>query len=162
MWLTVVRPTSRTFDKANYLTLAVEHRPRRYSETEWFFQNAQYAPTICRRRDRKIADDEFAAEVLSGASGKLHRDEFPPQRGIKGRITHISEEAIAGLLLGLLNTSLSLAPRQKYYRRSSRIFSHTSVAGYEHPLVAPQVSHLRQVPLRIRVKLPHSAQLSPS
>jgi hypothetical protein len=25
-----------------------------------------------------------------------------------------------------------------------------------HPLVEPQVSHLRQVPLRTRVKLPHS------
>jgi hypothetical protein len=33
---------------------------------------------------------------------------------------------------------------------------------YEQPLVVPQVSHLRQVPLRISVKLPHSAQLSPS
>ena len=30
------------------------------------------------------------------------------------------------------------------------------------PLVAPQVSHLRQVPFRTRVKLPHSVQLSPS
>lgn len=30
------------------------------------------------------------------------------------------------------------------------------------PLVLPQVSHLRQVPLRTRVKLPHSPQLSPS
>ena len=30
------------------------------------------------------------------------------------------------------------------------------------PLVPPQVSHLRQVPLRTRVKLPHSRQLSPS
>ena len=32
----------------------------------------------------------------------------------------------------------------------------------EQPLVEPQVSHLRQVPLRTMVKLPHSAQLSPS
>jgi hypothetical protein len=31
-----------------------------------------------------------------------------------------------------------------------------------HPLVPPQVSHLRHVPLRTRVKLPHSRQLSPS
>src|SRR6202050_4351083 len=30
------------------------------------------------------------------------------------------------------------------------------------PLVPPQVSHLRQVPFRTRVKLPHSPQLSPS
>jgi hypothetical protein len=27
-----------------------------------------------------------------------------------------------------------------------------------HPVVAPQVSHLRQVPLRTMVKLPHSGQ----
>jgi hypothetical protein len=33
---------------------------------------------------------------------------------------------------------------------------------HEHPDVAPQVSHLRQVLLRIKVKLPHSSQLSPS
>lgn len=33
---------------------------------------------------------------------------------------------------------------------------------YEHPLVPPHVSHLRHVPLRTRVKLPHSPQLSPS
>jgi len=31
-----------------------------------------------------------------------------------------------------------------------------------HPLVPPQESHLRQVPLRTRVKLPHSPQGSPS
>ena len=31
-----------------------------------------------------------------------------------------------------------------------------------HPLVPPQVSHLRQVPLRTSVKFPHSRQLSPS
>ncbi len=34
--------------------------------------------------------------------------------------------------------------------------------NHEHPLVDPQVSHFRQVPLRTRVKLPHSPQLSPS
>jgi hypothetical protein len=32
---------------------------------------------------------------------------------------------------------------------------------YEQPEVAPQVSHLRQVPLRIRVKSRNSSQLSP-
>ena len=31
-----------------------------------------------------------------------------------------------------------------------------------HPVVPPQVSHFRQVPLRTRVKLPHSPQASPS
>ena len=30
------------------------------------------------------------------------------------------------------------------------------------PLVQPHVSHLRQVPLRTRVKFPHSRQCSPS
>ena len=33
---------------------------------------------------------------------------------------------------------------------------------YEQPLVEPQVSHFKQVPLRTMVKLPHSEQLSPS
>jgi hypothetical protein len=31
-----------------------------------------------------------------------------------------------------------------------------------HPVVEPQVSHFMQVPLRTRVKLPHSVQASPS
>jgi hypothetical protein len=31
-----------------------------------------------------------------------------------------------------------------------------------HPVVLPQVSHFMQVPLRTRVKLPHSPQASPS
>ena len=38
----------------------------------------------------------------------------------------------------------------------------TSNADHEHPLVDPQVSHFRQVPLRTSVKLPHSPQESPS
>jgi hypothetical protein len=33
---------------------------------------------------------------------------------------------------------------------------------YEQPLVEPQVSHFKHVPLRTMVKLPHSPQLSPS
>ena len=37
-----------------------------------------------------------------------------------------------------------------------------ALAPYEQPLVAPQVSHFRQVPLRARVKLPHSEHGSPS
>src|SRR5262249_17002156 len=32
----------------------------------------------------------------------------------------------------------------------------------EQPVVPPQVSHFRQVPLRTRVKLPHVPQASPS
>jgi hypothetical protein len=31
-----------------------------------------------------------------------------------------------------------------------------------HPVVLPHVSHFMQVPLRTRVKLPHSPQASPS
>src|ERR1043166_2880018 len=33
---------------------------------------------------------------------------------------------------------------------------------HEHPVVDPHVSHFMQVPLRSRVKLPHSPQASPS
>lgn len=34
--------------------------------------------------------------------------------------------------------------------------------SHEQPLVAPQVVHFMHVPLRTRVKLPHSPQASPS
>ena len=37
-----------------------------------------------------------------------------------------------------------------------------STHPYEHPVVPPQVLHLRQVPFRTKVKLPHSGQASPS
>ncbi len=39
----------------------------------------------------------------------------------------------------------------------------TIVAGAQlQPLVSPQVTHLRQVPLRTKVKLPHAPHASPS
>jgi len=38
----------------------------------------------------------------------------------------------------------------------------TGGSFYEQPVVLPQLSHFRQVPLRTRVKLAHSGQLSPS
>jgi hypothetical protein len=37
-----------------------------------------------------------------------------------------------------------------------------SAARHEHPDVDPQVLHFKHVPLRTRVKLPHSLQASPS
>ncbi len=40
--------------------------------------------------------------------------------------------------------------------------THVSNGSHEHPLVAPQVTHLRQVPLRTSVRLPHSSHGSPS
>ena len=44
-----------------------------------------------------------------------------------------------------------------------RAFTRDSPHGaYEQPLVLPQVSHFRHVPLRTMVKFPHSEQLSPS
>jgi hypothetical protein len=35
-------------------------------------------------------------------------------------------------------------------------------AAYEQPVVLPQVSHFRQVPLRTSVKFAHSGQASPT
>ena len=45
---------------------------------------------------------------------------------------------------------------------SGRSNGRAKMPGQLHPLVAPQVSHLRHVPLRTRVKFPHSPQESPS
>ena len=38
----------------------------------------------------------------------------------------------------------------------------TQTPTHEHPVVLPQVSHFKQVPLRTRVKFAHSGQLSPT
>jgi hypothetical protein len=45
---------------------------------------------------------------------------------------------------------------------ASRLCINDDNARQLHPVVLPQVSHLRQVPLRTSVKLPHSPQASPS
>lgn len=39
---------------------------------------------------------------------------------------------------------------------------HTDRTSHEHPVVLPQVSHFRQVPLRTSVKFEHSGQASPT
>lgn len=51
------------------------------------------------------------------------------------------------------------AAGSRCYRGGVRRFG---IGDQEQPVVLPQVSHFRQVPLRTRVKLPHSGQLSPS
>ena len=47
-------------------------------------------------------------------------------------------------------------------RKASNTSPRQGCAAHEHPLVDPQLSHLRHVPLRTIVKFPHSEQLSPS
>ncbi len=42
------------------------------------------------------------------------------------------------------------------------VTDHLLACVHEQPLVAPHVSHFRQVPLRTSVKLPHSLHASPS
>ncbi len=45
-----------------------------------------------------------------------------------------------------------------YYARGRTVLE----LPHEHPVVLPHVSHFMQVPLRTRVKLPHSPHISPS
>ncbi len=52
--------------------------------------------------------------------------------------------------------------REPRYGRWLPALAHSRLNRQLQPLVEPQVSHFRQVPLRTMVKLPHSAQLSPS
>jgi len=58
------------------------------------------------------------------------------------------------------------APRILAVRRAPQVSQGGSFAHparhHEHPVVAPQVLHLRQVPLRTSVKFPHSPHESPS
>jgi hypothetical protein len=48
--------------------------------------------------------------------------------------------------------------------RAASLLSRLVVSGFdhEHPVVDPHVSHFMQVPLRTKVKLPHSEHISPS
>jgi hypothetical protein len=66
---------------------------------------------------------------------------------------------------GRRNSVCSLSQRKNCEERSGNSEFHLTdlvARYYEHPLVLPQLSHLRQVPFRTMVKLPHSEQLSPS
>ena len=47
----------------------------------------------------------------------------------------------------------------RFLRRSTHSWFQSP---HEQPVVLPQVSHFMQVPLRTRVKFPHSPQASPS
>jgi len=47
-------------------------------------------------------------------------------------------------------------------RPRERLMLAKSALYQEHPVVVPQVTHLRQVPLRTMVNWPHSPQGSPS
>jgi len=65
-------------------------------------------------------------------------------------------------VLHLNREPLQATKALKSLRLVRNIGSSGPFAPQLHPLVEPQVSHFRQVPLRTMVKLPHSWQLSPS
>lgn len=56
----------------------------------------------------------------------------------------------------------SVLRRRRPFRQTRTLKLGSGFRSHEHPVVAPQVMHLRQVPLRTRVKLPHSEHESPS
>jgi len=56
----------------------------------------------------------------------------------------------------------SVLRRRRPFRQTRTLKLDSGFRSHEHPVVAPQVMHLRQVPLRTRVKLPHSEHESPS
>jgi hypothetical protein len=65
-------------------------------------------------------------------------------------------------IVALLSQTMTALTNEKGRSFPRPLTSSCEMIAYEHPLVEPQVSHLRQVPLRTIVKLPHSEQLSPS
>ena len=69
--------------------------------------------------------------------------------------------SILGHFCSLLIVCCLFHPRFDVVRPTSKE-SRDYLVTYEHPLVEPQLSHLRHVPLLTMVKLPHSEQLSPS
>ncbi len=64
-------------------------------------------------------------------------------------------DCFAPLAMTMRNTKKGSreAPRFRLFNRNST---------HEQPVVLPQVSHFRHVPLRTSVKLAHSGQLSPT
>ena len=95
------------------------------------------------------------------------------QAFVRRRFTNLpSSDCVLGREINVFRPELHLgfAPQVKHQSYCSGIsfFSALTevraavVARQLHPLVPPQVSHFRHVPLRTMVKLPHSLQLSPS
>ena len=63
--------------------------------------------------------------------------------------------------MGSSLTKLTLDPRTRIAALTRSRMTYVS-EDHEHPLVLPQVSHFRQVPLRTIVKFWHSEQATPT
>src|SRR5271169_377929 len=72
-----------------------------------------------------------------------------PKRPILGRIDRLVLVGLYGLAPDVLSALAIVRPD-------------TARCSHEHPVVDPHVSHFMHVPLRTRVKLPHSPHISPS
>ena len=66
------------------------------------------------------------------------------------------------LLLLVTFTQQTLTHSTRTHSTQLTLTQQTQTPTHEHPVVLPQVSHFKQVPLRTRVKFAHSGQLSPT
>jgi predicted RNase H-like HicB family nuclease len=109
------------------------------------FPDFPEAATDARSRERALAE---AVDCLEEAvAGRIKRGDALPTLAKACLVQRQPEHSPVDLTFG---------------SQIARFRLSDSTNIHEQPLVAPQVSHLRQVPLRTSVKLPHSAQLSPS
>jgi hypothetical protein len=65
-------------------------------------------------------------------------------------------------VLQLTKNDAGFLPRRFLSTRVRRASARPRYNFYEQPVVLPQVSHFRQVPLRTNVKFAHSGQASPT
>ncbi len=123
--------------------------------------------------DRKITKNTTVGEVIADpAFGGFGRLLFPVDRAVSEDTT-LAELSTSSVYIGYsyIQPDKTVEIIQSLKTRSENdeqifypIYSEAEMAADRslQPVVDPQLSHLRQVPLRTSVKLPHSPHESPS
>ncbi len=109
----------------------------------------------CKQKANKIRG--FSRLSVDGATAFLRA--LPPSEPVKGLAGPLQESVDNFFSAGGADTKKNGGQRMSGLHEA---LTERDCRRQEQPLVDPQVSHLRQVPFRTMVKLPHSEQLSPS
>ena len=129
-------------------------------------------PSWASARRRVPGDEEQAAEVpLQHRREEQLRLDVParalqpalePVRGPDRPAHPGADHELPGPLGLLLRDGFRPGPQFPVPARPQQALSAAGAPAQEQPVVAPQVRHFRQVPLRTRVRWPHTVQGSPS
>ena len=143
----------RRLNRSNGYRSAALKRPSR-SRAAQLSRSSPNGRSFCKRRA------EWAPVSAAPSRHQPNAPGVPLNADLRSRANCVAVTAAILAVLGFPKRRILARPGKK--RVLSPNGHRTPLAPHEHPVVPPHVSHLRHVPLRTRVKLPHSPQASPS